>query len=105
MTLKGIDLVNSIEESATNAGKIFIPDSFDEAVANSVVNFASRQHAEWEQILTSLVDDYVKNSGFTLTVKEFGNKVPDMFMKAKSVFDKRKEFDFLVKQTQKRMGQ
>ena len=55
MTLKGIDLINSLEQSATSSGKIFIPDSFDEAIANSVVNFASRQHAEWEQILSSLV--------------------------------------------------
>jgi hypothetical protein len=82
-----------------------MPDNFDEAIARSIINFASRQHDEWQIILRNIAEDYVKRSGFTISIKDFGNKVPDLFMKAKANYDKRKEFDLLVKQTQHRMSQ
>lgn len=105
MTLSGAELINLMEQLALNDGKIFMPDNFDEAIAKSIINFASRQHDDWQIILKEILEDYVKRSGFTLTIKEFGNKVPDLFMKAKNNHDKRKEFDLLVKQTQQRMSQ
>ena len=106
MTITGRELVDYIDSLAQEMGKIFVPDQFDEAIANSVVNFASRQiqtEDEWVPVLLMAAERYVVGAGFTLTIKEFGNKIPDVFHKIKLDYESKKRFDALVKQTQDRM--
>jgi hypothetical protein len=106
MKITGRELIEYIEKLSEELGKIFIQDQFDEAIANSVVNFASRQiqaEDEWVPVLLMAVERYVVNSGYTVTIKDFGNNIPNVFQKIKLDYESKKRFDALVKQTQDRM--
>jgi hypothetical protein len=103
MSSTSIKLIETLQELSESSGKIYIADSLDEAIATSILKYFDNNHID-DAIQVVVVYNYLRDAyGFTVTMKEFANKVPGItqgILRERKALDETKK---LMKETAERM--